>query len=519
MMSSLYIGATGMIALGEGMQTVSNNLANLNTVAYKERLHLFEDLMSTLMTTPSSALGRNGVLPTSYSQQGQGVRTSAVITRFYETGGIEAGDRVTDMCIGGKGFFKVTQDDKTFYTKAGNFYFNEAGDLVNPGGQNLMGKKLTNGVAGNLEKITLSNTNLTMPAKPTTQATIISGLGLTSSKSDNAANPFFALAASYNADMASPVGSSGYSNAISIYDSAGKKHDITVDYDLAQATSDGRKVVEFVVRMDPKEDARAGFEGSKGAGLLMSGTLTFTSAGVLQNMSAYQPTDGANTDNLATWNSVNIATTGMPINAAFKNIDPKTGAVTTANSKFNLDFGLGFASAGSGGTAASIGTDPNNLPGYTAAGNAPPANVTTKNRTTAYGGNINTASRAQDGYAEGHFSNMTIDRNGTMVFRYDNGQNQEQYQITLYTFQGEQDLKAEGGNLYSETTKSGAAREGVAGEENYGQIYSTSLEMSNVDLGRQFTSMILTQRGFQYNSKIITTSDAMLQKALELKRA
>ena len=106
MMSSLYIGSTGMIALGESMQTVSNNLANMNTVAFKERMHLFEDLISTPVPTPSSGIGRNNnSTPTNYSQMGQGVRTSAVITRFYENGGIEKGDRVTDLCIGGKGFF------------------------------------------------------------------------------------------------------------------------------------------------------------------------------------------------------------------------------------------------------------------------------------------------------------------------------------------------------------------------------------------------------------------------------
>ncbi len=519
MMSSLYIGSTGMIALGESMQTVSNNLANMNTVGFKERMHLFESLISTQVTTPSSAVGRNNnSAPTNFSQMGQGVRTSATITRFYENGGIEKGDRVTDLCIGGKGFFKVTQDDKTFYTRAGNFYFNENGNLVNPGGGNLMGKKITNGNVGGLEPIKLSQADMSMPHKATTQATIISGLGLESSKTSNPTNPFFALALSYNANQANVIGSSGLSNGISIYDSAGKKHDVLVDYDLAKADADGRKIVEFVVRMDPKADARAGFEGTKGAGILMSGTLTFTSAGILQNMSAYQPTDGANIDNLSTWNSVNIAANGMPINAAFKNIDPKTGAVSTATSKFNLDFGLGFASAGTGGNAAAVGTDPNNLPGFTGAGNVPPA-VAVKNRTTAFAGNVNTASRTQNGYAQGYMNNMIIDRNGTMVFRYDNGQDQEKYQIPLYTFQGEQDLKAEGSNLYSETLKSGAAREGQAGTENYGQIYSTSLEMSNVDLGRQFTHMILGQRGFQFNSKVITTSDAMLQKALELKRA
>ena len=95
MMSSLYIGATGMITLGEGMGTIANNLSNLNTIGFKERLHLFEDLMSSPVPTSSSAIGTGNVLPTSYSQQGHGSRTSAVISRFYENGALQKGDRVT----------------------------------------------------------------------------------------------------------------------------------------------------------------------------------------------------------------------------------------------------------------------------------------------------------------------------------------------------------------------------------------------------------------------------------------
>ena len=106
-----------------------------------------------------------------------------------------------------------------------------------------------------------------------------------------------------------------------------------------------------------------------------------------------------------------------------------------------------------------------------------------------------------------------------MSIMYDNGKSQAMYQIPLFIFRGEQDLKAEGGNLYSATLDSGEAIEGAANEENFGKIVSTSLEMSNVDVARQFAHMISNQRGFQFNSKIITTSDSMLQKALELKRA
>ena len=516
MMSSLYIGATGMIALGQGMQTISNNLSNLNTVGFKERLQLYQDLVSSPVPTPSSALNANG-LATSYSQMGHGVMPSNTVTRFYENGSLQAGDRVTDLCIGGKGFFKVTGNDgKTFYSRAGNFYFNKEGFLVNPNQLNLMGKRMNNGVAGALEPIQLKPADMSLAPKATTSASIITALGFNQSSVENTANPFFALALNWNGQQANPYPEGVFTSSIPVYDAAGNKHDVTVSYDLAQKTSDGRKIVNFTVTMNPQEDGRAAFENTSGAGMLMSGTMTFTSGGVLQNMSAYQPSSGATIGDLSTWKSVAVGANGMPINATFKNTNA-TGTTLSGPQSFTLDFGLGFASPANSVPPNTIGNDPNKLPGYTANGNNPP-NVATKNRSIFATGTFATLSRASDGYANGAISHLNIDRNGTIVANYTNRQNRELYQIPLYNFINEQGLKADGNNLFSETMDSGAAREGKADTENFGAIYSTALEMSNVDLARQFSHMISTQRGFQFNSKVITTSDAMLQKALELKR-
>lgn len=519
MMSSLYIGATGLIALGEGMGTVSNNLANLNTVAYKERLHLFEDLMSTSVCTPSNAIGRGDVLPTSYSQLGHGSATSAIISRFYENGAFEKGSSVTDLAINGKGFFQVTDEDKVFYTRAGNFSFTKEGDLVNPSGLHLMGRRIINGSTGGaLEAIKLNpDTDMYMAGAATTKASIISNLGMKESKTTNAENPYFSLALTYNGQNDPVMGASGYSNAVAIYDSQGKKHELTMNYDLVEQTGDGRKIIQYTVSVPAGEDGRAGFADTVGAGLLMSGTMTFTSSGILQNMSAFVPTSGSDIHDLSTWQSVPVDADGIPISTAFKNVD-SSGNVTTTPQTFKLDFGLGFASPASTVQAANIGTDPNNLPGYTGAGNTAPANTNNSNRTVAYSGEVSTIERSSDGYTEGWMQGMSIDPNGIMSIRYNNGQSREMYQIPLFTFQGEQDLKAEGGNLYSATLESGAAIEGTADTENLGSIVSKTLEMSNVDIARQFTYMIVNQRGYQFNSKVITTSDSMLQKALELKR-
>ena len=79
-------------------------------------------------------------------------------------------------------------------------------------------------------------------------------------------------------------------------------------------------------------------------------------------------------------------------------------------------------------------------------------------------------------------------------------------------------MRREGSNHFSSTPACGEVQEGIPGDENFGTLSEWSLEQSNVDYAREFSTMIITQRGFQMNSKVVTTSDQMLQKALELKR-
>jgi flagellar hook protein FlgE len=105
-----------------------------------------------------------------------------------------------------------------------------------------------------------------------------------------------------------------------------------------------------------------------------------------------------------------------------------------------------------------------------------------------------------------------------MSGKFSNGQVVDLYQIPLFRFTSEFGLRREGGNHFSATRESGEAQEGTAKTENFGSVAASTLEMSNVDASREFVNMIITQRGFQSQSKVVTTADTMLQKALELKR-
>ena len=124
----------------------------------------------------------------------------------------------------------------------------------------------------------------------------------------------------------------------------------------------------------------------------------------------------------------------------------------------------------------------------------------------------------QDGYAMGTLQDISIDTSGRIVGAFSNGQNQTVAQIAVANFNNPSGLTQYGNSLLMESNNSGVAQIGAAGQGGRGSMTPGSLEMSNVDLAQQFTDMIVTQRGFQANSKIITTSDEMLQDLVNLKR-
>ena len=126
--------------------------------------------------------------------------------------------------------------------------------------------------------------------------------------------------------------------------------------------------------------------------------------------------------------------------------------------------------------------------------------------------------QAQDGYPPGTLSNITVNADGIISGHYSNGQILDLYQITLANFNNPQALRKEGGNLYSLTLASGPAYTNAPGQGGLGKINPNSLEQSNVDLATEFVKMIIAQRGFQANSRVITTTDEVLQELMNLKR-
>lgn len=138
--------------------------------------------------------------------------------------------------------------------------------------------------------------------------------------------------------------------------------------------------------------------------------------------------------------------------------------------------------------------------------------------TTQYAASSVTNYSSQDGYGPGYFQSVTIDNDGIITASYSNGQIKHLYQLDLGRFNAPQKLDRKGNNLFVETDASGTPIKGVPNSNGMGSVQGNALEQSNVDLANEFVNMILYQRGFQANSRTITTSDRLLEEVLTLKR-
>lgn len=137
--------------------------------------------------------------------------------------------------------------------------------------------------------------------------------------------------------------------------------------------------------------------------------------------------------------------------------------------------------------------------------------------TTQFSSSSVVISQSQDGYAAGEVVEVSIDNDGTVTASYSNGESIDIAMLTLATFSNPSGLNKEGGSLYASTAQSGDPSVGTAGASQ-GYIYTNSLELSNVDLAQEFVDLITIQNGYSASSKVITTTDEMLQELINLKR-
>ncbi len=540
--TSMWAGVTGLLAHGEKMGVIGNNLANVNTVGYKSQRMDFEDLVYTNIGTASGT-----------SQLGMGVRVESILDDFTQ-GGFETSNETTDMAISGQGFFAVRDrnNQATYYTRAGNFRFDRDGYLVDPNNFAVQGWQVDTAnlrtmrakgeviskipTRGSVTDVQLDT--LALAARNTSTATVITNLDpRTGSKSTSATAPFFSLFQNYNYNPSRPTDppladtSFGFQTTLKVYDQRGGSHDMTIYYDKVSDVG-GKEYWEYMVCTNPDSDGRSfdingnvvNMASNSKAGVLMLGTMVFDDSGDLQNITAFtlnSTTYTTGVDDLANWTQARISSSGYPVfTANYRSVSG--GSITSAAQSVDISLNLGIRNGNTtwnsaATNAAAIGfahiTNPALLQGFD------PNTLTVNSLATT---NYEAASAplylSQDGYPPGTLQSVSVDQDGVLTGHFSNGQAQELYVISLTDFASPWGLKREGSNLFSQTRESGDAVTGRANTGRLGSISSNSLETSNVDMAREMVQMIQTQRGFQANSKVITTADTMLSEVIQLKR-
>ncbi len=474
--SAMQSGVSGLVANSVALSTISNNIANVNTVGFKQSATDFESLVTNAGV--DSTLNAGGVMATNQQlvdQQGQLTQTNSPL----------------DLAISGQGFFvttsqatNVTPTDPRSFTRAGSFTVNSQGYLVNSAGLVLQGWLAdSNGkIATNPSDLTsLQSINVSQvggAVEPTT--TIGINANVDSAQTDSAAataagavppgagayNPATNSMAMNAANSATGV-APDYSIQVPISDSQGGQH--TVNLDLLKSTVPNQWYAELVA--NPPSDVVTGAGLSNGQ--IATGVIAFTSTGQID------PTK------TTIFNSANPSITFGASSAAA----PGAGQVNWAPS-------LGIAaqtvtlnlSGGAGSTGGMTQLDSQSV----------------------------TQSITTNGTAFGNLTNVEIDANGIVTAVFSNGVTRPIAQVAVATFPNPDGLTAISGDAFQVSQNSGTYTLEQPGIGGAGQIDPSTLESSTVDLSSQLTDLITSQSAYSASSKIITTANQMMQDLLNI---
>ena len=569
MMRSLYSGVAGLKTHQTRMDVIGNNIANVNTTAYKSSSMTFSELMSQTTQKASGANATTGVGGTNAKQIGLGVKAGAINTAITTQGSAQSTGNPFDIMITGDNFFVVSNGSENFFTRDGSFYVDGAGNLaMTSTGYNVMGWGVDE-TTGNIKQDTvtalriMSAANMTYPPEATTQANI-SGILDENDKDVTSANGktvnlnfFDARGYSYTAKFTFKQSGGDKTNEYSmelnkILDSTGAEIDIsklkfgnrsqqkmetkvTLNTDAYKwdgkvlKTKDGTTEVANLADIfnqdgsliTPQDDAAAqkqqkaldaiakayGYEGSTDEflNLYITSTENKDKQLTIQDLLGNMMA-GKKTDVLPADGSA-ITMEGRYFEGTTVVFNKDTAKLeSVGGSTTNLGINAAFSQLG--GNFSDITIDLSECTNYDNKG------TSTIGATSGdLDGLVGTGRRLGD------MIGVSIQKDGMIYASYDNGMNKLLGQIATAAFANASGLEKEGDNLYSATLNSGEF-DGIGVDITAGGGYMSTgqLEMSNVDLSSEFTEMITTQRGFQANSRIITVSDTLLEELTNLKR-
>ena len=550
MMRSMYSAVSGLKTHQTRMDVIGNNIANVNTVAFKSSSVTFSDILYQTTSNASGANATTGTGGVNAKQIGLGTTAAATKVSITSAGASETTGNPFDIRLTDKNstnFFIVNNGSENVFTRSGSFYVDGSGNLcMSSTGYTVMGWQVDE-TTGEIRKDTVSalrimqEKNLTSAPEATTQATIAGVLD------EN------------DADVKSDAGKVMNLN---FYDNLGYQY--TAKFAIKATAKDGEYTVELTAILDSNnKNITEGFTQAQMKDIfgdtdtkttIASYSSTLPGCGYTYNAATGKLTedsdvgatitrkimkDGADTGKtikdvfgVSDGNLKNIQNSAAAKNTDYEFTDVanadgthsyqiiKTSA--TSSLKFNTEDGK-FKSIGNG-TEKSVELNLNNAK-LNKNGNF--QNITVDfSQCLNYSGKstIGADAGAVDGTTGkgrklGAMTGIFIDTNGRIYGTYDNGNTELLGQIAVAQFSNASGLEKVGESCYRTTLNSGEFDGiGVEISADGSSMTTGELEMSNVDLSSEFTSMITTQRGFQANSRVITTSDTLLEELVNLKR-
>lgn len=518
MMRSLYSGVAGLKTHQTKMDVIGNNIANVNTVGFKSSSVNFAD---TFYQTLSSATGPSTTTAgTNAKQIGLGSSVASITTNITENGGTSTTNRALDVAINGEAFLIVSTGTETLFTKSGALNVDEAGNLYSTtnGGivQGWMATKPDpdkNDKGGEIIKDTVQDLKIMTADLMYASPTATTNITLSGNIDPNDKN----LAPTTELD-GSITG--GLPMTFSFYDNLGELYTVKMRM-TKDETQDSAETIKYTMRIEDVYDSDGNSIFVKKNVDETTGTVTYSATGaqiMLAGVAGGVSAAGINTDtgefkldpslshgltfNSSTGAFGSICPDRANQDYAGKAINFSVIQIDTEHTGANSTFPQYDATKDNGG----VEIDFSALTQYSKGGTSD----TTYKKGTAAG-------KGAGNYA-GTMNGLSIDANGIVYGNYTNGETRCLAQIAVATFANPSGLEAVGDSLFAASLNSGLF-DGI-GEEigESGSFTVGALEMSNVDLANEFTQMITTQRGFQANSRIITTSDTMLEELVNLKR-
>lgn len=482
MMRSLYAGVSGLQNHQTRMDVIGNNISNVNTTGFKKGRVNFQDMLSQSLSGAAKPTdNKGGVNP---KQVGLGMMVASIDTIFTQGSAQTTGNKL-DLAIQGNGFFILKDGDKSFYTRAGAFGLDKDGLLVNPGtglrvqgwmAQDVNGESVlrTSGEPGDV-RIPMYSKD---PAKATKNVDFKCNLYSEMPVMDPA---------TFDALPDDQKLKNSWTSSINIYDNFGNP--LEARFTFVKSGTNQWEVRPEVYRINPDnpnekirlEDGQynldvtpTGGGGTVGVDGQTRFTLNFDNLGQIRSV-----TDAAG-------DVLDAGNLYLSLNMNIPSADP-----ALPNQRMNLNVNLG--EAGRVKTGEGVGV-------------------------TQFSSDFTTKPFRQDGYAMGYLEDIKVDDTGTITGVFSNGNNRALAQVAMANFANPGGLEKAGETNFVYSNNSGLPDVSAAGTIGKGKIVAGALEMSNVDLSEQFVDMIVTQRGFQANSKTIQTADQLLQELLTLKR-